>query len=311
VHRVNVPTLMTGSGGQFSSQYYVPPGTGISYLWTFAPGSFDIPASSIASPGVVAQLPGSYQGTLKISNSFGSDEMTFSYTVQDANIPVAEIDAPASGAKAKYIHFDGSGSLDPTGIMAEYQWEFSGDEEPDYRSPEPGVDITFPYNQTATVRMRCLGSTGLLGNWASHSIVINATGVVFTEVEPNGIDLPPGVFITEGQLATGSIGSGSGYPGNDGSLDDCFYISPADGSRNVKLTVTYNPAMLGSLSTTVNDANGFMGDGGMDWGTGVHEFQLNSSWPLYTQPFRIWLNAGNDAGGSDYTLKWEYTTPTE
>ncbi|MCC5807458.1 MAG: PKD domain-containing protein [Opitutales bacterium] len=129
-----------------------PDGEIVLYEWDFTNNGL------IDATGVTAQHTypgaGTYTARLRVTdNEGGFTDATTTITVTGNFAPVAIIEAnPEEGRAPLSVSFDGSASFDPDGSIVAYEWDLTGDGQPDAFGPT--ANATFPegtYTVTLTV----------------------------------------------------------------------------------------------------------------------------------------------------------------
>lgn len=99
-------------------------GSIVSYGWNFGNGQ----TSTAANPSATYNTPGAYTATLTVTDSDGlidSDSVAITVNPPPNSPPVANASAsPTSGTAPLSVAFSSSGSYDPDGSIASYQWNF-------------------------------------------------------------------------------------------------------------------------------------------------------------------------------------------
>jgi len=173
--------------------------SGGSITWSFdwqapsTPGNYTIFATGLSGDG--------NGGTSGDSTGATSLQITVAQATNQS--PVAVISAPTSGAEGVAVSFNGSGSSDPDGTIASYDWDF-GD-----GSNATGSQVTHAFAAgTYTVTLTVTDNTGATGN-TSMQIQIAATNV------------PPVAAISGPSNGTEGISvslDGSGSTDSDGNI---------------------------------------------------------------------------------------------
>ncbi len=226
----------------------------ISFEWNFGGGA-DPNTSPERSPSVTLMTPGSYTGSLTLTNELGSDTMEFTYDVIEARVAPSIVSINASGG---VIGGAGSFSAEVTGSLPiSYSWNFGGGAMPNVSSdPAPIVTMGNPgtYNGSLTVTndvgsdtktfiYQVVGITpsiqsinfsgGRAGAQVAFSVTVTGTSPLTYQWDFGG-GATPNSFTTESGVVTlGSVGSytGSVTVSNDWGSD----------TETFNFTVTDNP----------------------------------------------------------------------
>ncbi|WP_434811374.1 PKD domain-containing protein [Microbacterium sp. bgisy189] len=223
-------------------------GTITDYLWDFGDGE----SSEAANPTHTYAAAGLYDITLTVTDDAGAtDSVTVPTQVEffDAE-PEAAFEVSCDG---RVCSFDGSGSADAEGPIAEYAWAF-GDGETDDSGPQ--VEHTFAADGTYEITLTVTDSAGQTSE-AEESIDVEH---VFSAPEAS--------FTLEcEQLACSFDGSGSNDAdgpltawewdfGGDGTAsgETAEHVFSAPGTYEVTLTVTDGQGQSAAVSESVSVA---------------------------------------------------------
>ncbi|WP_175483123.1 PKD domain-containing protein [Salinihabitans flavidus] len=151
-----------------------PDGDLLRYGWDFGDGT----QSDIVNPLKTYEQPGSYQVTLTVRDSSGSDRDTaidrIAAVVREG--PIADAGLDRTVCTNRSVRFDGTGSTDADGAVNAYAWTFgdggeaSGD-TPVYIFEEPG-----DYNVTLTITGEAVGLCSPLDTDTATYTVVPAPG---------------------------------------------------------------------------------------------------------------------------------------
>ncbi len=113
---VGEPIQFDGSGS------YDPDGIISSYFWDFGDGQ----SGTGATPLHTYTAPSTYNVVLRVRDDLGASSLCSTVAVVASTnvLPVCDADGPYLGRVAVEIRFDGSGSYDPDGTIADYTWHF-------------------------------------------------------------------------------------------------------------------------------------------------------------------------------------------
>ncbi|MDX6662860.1 MAG: hypothetical protein QOG09_962, partial [Solirubrobacterales bacterium] len=161
------------------------------YSWDFGDGSTQ--SSSTATATHSFGRPGTYHVTLTVTDSKGgTDSATHDVSVGNRG-PTAAIDyTPASPKTADEVTFDGSGSSDPDGSIASYEWDLDGDGT--YETDTGSTATTTHSFDTAgvhSVGLRVTDDSGAVDETSTEVTVANrppAAAFEFSPAEPTAGD---------------------------------------------------------------------------------------------------------------------------
>lgn len=112
-----------------------PKGLPLTYTWSFGDGS----TSTLQNPTHTYPLAGVYNATLIVTNTDGRSSAPDRVRILADSPPIAIIRVDrASGDEPLTVNFDGTGSYDPDGSIALYEWDF------DLQGGQFTVDATGP-----------------------------------------------------------------------------------------------------------------------------------------------------------------------
>jgi PKD repeat protein len=218
-----------------------PDGEIKTYAWSFGDGG----ESSEANPAHTYSAPGSYEVTLKVTDSEGrTATATRTVAVGEADeLPTAAIEVGSPVALAGVpVSFNGNASSDPDGEITSWSWRFGDGGESSEANPAHTYAAAGTYEVTLTV----FDSAGL-GQTTTHKIVIEAD-------EP-----PTAEFTTLGSATAGEPlsfdASASSDP--DGEIKSWSWHF-GDGGESSEASPTHTYAAPGSYeaSLTVTDSAG-------------------------------------------------------
>jgi len=179
----NGPAGFAGEDVQFVATASGSPAT--AWLWSFGGGATP-DTSTEQSPQVTFGLAGSYEGTVRLSNSFGtSPQFSFSYSV-NAAVPPSIIDVTPSGeigTPGTLLVFN----VQSTGLVESWDWNFGGGCDPNtsgVASPQVTLGAAGVYSGTVTLWNRFGFSAPFGFNFTVAEIPTDPP--VITEVTPIG-----------------------------------------------------------------------------------------------------------------------------
>ncbi|MFN7149971.1 MAG: PKD domain-containing protein, partial [Microthrixaceae bacterium] len=234
-----------------------PDGSIVSSAWDFGDGA----TSTDADPVHVYTAVGTYVTVLTVTDDAGATA-TASTTVSVQPVPnqspIAELQAaPTSGLVELVVAFDGSGSTDPDGSIASYDWDFGDGGTSTEASPTHTYVAAGSYVAQLTVTDDD-GATGV------------ATQVI--EVAPN---LAPSASAsatpTTGKAPLVVTFTGSGSTDDDGTIES-YAWDFGDGATSTEADPSHTYLLPGSYLAvlTVTDE-----DGGVDTATVTIEVAAN------------------------------------
>jgi len=227
--------------------------------------------------------------TLQIdSNGDGIFEQTIN---SDATLqpPVAEAGLPYSGNEGSPIDFNASGSNDPDGTIAQYEWDF-GD-----GFTATGISPTHAYgdNRVYTVTLTVTDDDGLTSIDTTEVTVSNVPPTIHTIIAPTdpvAVNKPLnawGNFTDPGWLDTHT----AEWDWGDGSISDGF-VTESNGSGNVTSSHTYNCPGVYTITLSVIDDDG-------DVGTATATVTVTP------QPFKAFVIKNLAIQWAPHTPKWQ------
>ncbi len=299
---------------------YDPDGTIVLYQWDFQnDGVFD--RTGVTTTWTFP-APGTYNVRLVVTDNRGATGQTVRpVTVMAANQPpVAQFAyTPSAPRPGDWVRFDASGSYDPDGSIASYQWDFQNDGVYDATGQIVFHQFTTP--GTYTVRLLVtdnLGATGQTTRTVTVTpVVVNQPPVAqFSYTPPSPT---PGTTVTFNGTASydpdGSVVAYAWDLNGDGIVDRSgpvvTWVYPAAGAYTATLYVTDNQGATGQTTQVV--AVAVAGPPGMPsmtvpgiyvWGTDTWRITVNgaSTW-ITPRAYRLelrtdgqFINLSTDAG---------------
>jgi len=238
-----------------------PDGSIVTYAWDFGDGN----TGSGATPSHAYASGGVFTITLTVTDSDNlQDTATTSASVADASgtqPPVANAGGPYSGKTGMGIQFDGSGSNDPDGTIASYDWDFGDGNGTSGATPVHTYAAPGSYTATLTVT----DDTGRSDS-ASASVQVSDPVNQAPTADPGGpYHVEPGETVAfDGTGSGDSDGTIVSYAWNfgdgaAGSGADPTHAYAAEGDYLVTLVVTDDGGLdsaMASTQVTVRSAAG-------------------------------------------------------
>jgi PKD repeat protein len=228
-----------------------PDGTITAYDWEFGDGG----TGTGVNPSHTYAAAGTYTVTLTVTDDMGAtDTATTTATIADApnEPPFADPNGPYTGTAGQAVQFDGSGSFDPDGSIAAYNWDF-GDGgagngvNPTHTYTNPGtytVTLTVTDDEGATDTATTTATIGDVPNEPPFADPNGPyTGTTGQAVQFDG----SGSFDPDGSIAAYDWNFGDGGTGNGVSPTHTY---TATGTYTVTLTVTDDEGATDTVSTT-------------------------------------------------------------
>ena len=215
-----------------------PDGTIASYVWNFGDGT----SGTGATASRTYTVPGIYTATLMVTDNAGlTNSKTVTIAVQNATAvaPVAAVTAtPASGPVALPVSFSSTGSYDPDGSIASYEWNFG---DGTALATTANVNHTYTTPGTYTATLKVTDNTGL-SNSRSVTITANPTTTVTTSTQMSVTDV------------TVSLSTNKG-----GQTQAMAYVTVKDGSGKAVGGATVNGAWSGAITASGSGTTGTTG----------------------------------------------------
>jgi len=214
------------------------------YTWTFDDGG--VQTLYGVSPSYTFTTPGIYNITLNVSDSNGNWATdTVNITVDDATPPIPNAGPDQTVDEDTIVVFDGSGSSDNSGTIANYTWTFDdgGPQtlygvSPNYNFSDPGTyDITLNVSDSD-------------GNWATDTVQITVV-----DVTPPTADAGPDQTV---DVDTQVTFDGSGSTDNVGIVNYTWTFTDGTAKTLYGISPTYTFTNTGTYNVTlkVTDAEG-------------------------------------------------------
>ena len=237
------------------------------YEWDLdGDGSYETDTSGGDSAGRSYERSGTYTVGLRVSDDGGaSDETSTQVTVANRAPEAAIAASPAAAPTGDTFTFDASGSADPDGSVAGYEWDLDGDGsfETD-TGGTPQAQASYPKSGTRTIAVRVTDDEGASGRAATQIQVQNrgpqAAIEASTTTPSSGEDV---TFDASGSSdADGEIANYEWDLDGDGSFEtdtgDTAQISRSfahSGAYTVGVRVTDDEGASGQATTQVTVAN--------------------------------------------------------
>ncbi len=239
------PVTFDGSGS------FDPDGGAIaSYAWDFGDGA----TGTGVSPTHTYAVAGSYTVTLTVVDNEGATSAPATTTASiDVNqAPTADPNGPYTGVVGVNVMFDGTGSSDPDGTIASYDWDFGDGSTGSGAQPQHAYAAVGSYTVTLTVT----DNLGAVSDPATTTADI-VVGNLPPTADPNGpYSGTVGVAVTfDGSGSSDPDGSivsyvwdfGDGSTGNGVAPSHTYATS---GTFTVSLTVTDNAGATDTATTS-------------------------------------------------------------
>ena len=325
------PVTLDGSGSTD------PDGTIVAYDWDFGDGN----TGTGVNPTHIYAADGIYTVTLTVTDDAGdtSDPATTTASIGAVNQPpLADPNGPYTGVVDVPVMFDGTGSSDPDGTIASYDWDFGDGNtgtgpQPQHTYATSGVydviltvtdnagDSSEPVTTTATIDPANQAPT------ADPNGPYTGTVGIAIDFDGSGSNDPDGTIVTyDWDFGDGNTGTGVNpaytYAG-DGVFDVTLTVTDDAGATSAPVTTTATIALAGN-QPPVADPNGpytgtegvpvsFDGTGSMDpdgtivaydWDFGDGTVLPNAGpTPTHTYAttglYNVTLTVTDDAGVSD------------
>ncbi len=243
---VGVAVQFNGSGSSDSD------GTIASYNWDFGNGT----TGTGATPTATYTEAGTFNVTLTVTDDAGatnSVSTTVVVVAADNQSPVANPGGPYNGTVGVAVQFNGSGSSDPDGTIASYNWDFGNGTTGTGATPSTTYTEAGTFNVTLTVTDNA-GAT----NSVSTTVVVVAAANQSPLANPGGpYNGTVGIAVQfNGSASSDPDGTIASYSWDFGNGTTGVGVTPSvtyteSGTFNVTLTVTDNAGATNSASTTV------------------------------------------------------------
>ncbi len=218
------------------------PNTGatLTYSWNFGDGTAN---GSGVKPTHTYATPGTYNGTLTVSDNFGLTSAPSPFTVAVTGVaPTAVPGGPYTEQLPAAVQLNGSGSTDPyTGATLTYSWNFG-----DGTANGTGVSPAHTYATVGTFN----GTLTVTDNFGSSSAVAPFK-VTVTANPPNAV--PGGPYSEQLPAVLQLDGSLSTDPNTGATLTYSWNFGDGTNGTGVKPTHTYAKAGTYSGTLTVSD----------------------------------------------------------
>lgn len=229
----------------FSSAGTSDPGGSIaSYLWSFGDGT----TSAEAHPAHVYTASGTYNVTLTVTDEGGAAS-TVSIATTVVFVDAAPTAAFTFSCDQRVCAFDASGSTDPEGPLASYNWTFGDGATTTEASPSH----TFTSDGAFTVQLTVTDSSGTTAT-VSHDVAVE---YVYADPVADFVASCDSLTCTvDGSTSSDADGALVGYAWDFGGTGTASGVTashtfPASGSYDVTLTVTDGQGAVSSTTRTV------------------------------------------------------------
>ncbi len=157
-----------------------PDGTIAKYEWDFdGDGEFETNAGTKSTITHSFSAEGEIDVRLRVTDNKGATDLAVrTLTIIDNQAPSASFTAtPDVIVKGESVAFDASGSKDPDGTIAKYEWDFDGNGSYETNAGnDPTTDRVYPTAGTYTVGLRVTDNGGKTAT-ASSPVQVNSGGV--------------------------------------------------------------------------------------------------------------------------------------
>ena len=168
--------------------------------------------------------------------------------------PVANTNGQYTGVEGQAITIDGSGSTDPDGSIALYEWDIENNGTYDYTSSSPAISHTYTQQGTYTIRLRVTDDLGATGEALTTAVISDTSPAADFTGSPTSGNAPLTISFTDNSTGYDQPLSYRWDFDNDGNIDSIVqnpsYTYSNDGTYTVKLTVTDSDGSLNTLTRT-------------------------------------------------------------
>lgn len=228
-------------------------GTIVAYAWNFGDGN----TGTGSNPSHSYAAEGAYTVTLVVTDDAGEtglDTTTANIGAVENEPPVADANGPYSGTVGGVVTFDGTGSNDPDGTIAAYDWDFGDGTTGTGQMPTHSYGMDGIYSVTLTViddngaqDSATTSATIGVGNQAPIANIGGPyNGTVGLTVEFDGTR-----STDDGSIVAYDWGFGDGAVGSGPTPIHTYHV---EGTYNVTLMVTDDSGVVDSVGTTATIA---------------------------------------------------------
>ena len=265
---------------------------------------FETDDSTAQNPTHAYSSDGIYTASLTVEEADGdSSTASKNITVSAANEPpVADAGDAYSGDEYSAITFDASGSSDPDGTIATYEWDWESDETYDETTASPTINHTWNDDYTGTVTLRVTDDWGKT-DISTASVQVNNVPPTLTGTADQSGDEGSAITFTAGTVSDpGADSFEYRWDFNSNGTYDTVWSSSNTASN------TWNDDYTGIVTVEVRDD-----DGGTD--TDTCSVTVNNVVPSADAggPYSGTVNevitfAGNasDPGADTLTYEWDF-----
>jgi PKD repeat protein len=250
-----------------ASASHDPDGTIAKYEWDLdGNGSYETSTGATATTSKAYATPGLYTIGLRVTDSDGLTATTTRSIVITNRPPTASFTISANPtAPNKTVTFNGSGSSDPDGTIAKYEWDLDGNGTYETSTgTTPTVTKSYTTQGTVNVGLRVTDSSGATATTTKALTVVNTAPVPSFTATPSPANTRQTVtFNASASKDDGTIakyewdldGNGT-YETNTGTTPTVTKSYTATGTLNIGLRVTDNEGLAAVLTKplTINSA---------------------------------------------------------
>jgi PKD repeat protein len=196
--------------------------------------------------------PGNYSDNMYIPSNDPDENPTTVYLSGSGNaLPIAVPNGPYNGEEGKPITLDGTGSYDPDGTIALYEWDIDGDGNYDCQSSNEIANCTCPDDGVYITKLRVTDSLDITSNATTSANITDTAPTADFAGSPTAVPANKPVYFSDNSTAYDLPLIFNWDFDNNGAIDSSdqnpSYIYNVQGTYSVKLTVTDSDSSQGSL----------------------------------------------------------------